>query len=156
MRPSSSRRLVVLWLRYQASGQLIASFCPGFIAAIIRRASAAEAAKGFSTTMCGPKGAICSTYCACAAGAAQRTTRSGFVALRQASTSVKTLSAGIDEVRDRGLHALGIGVADARDLGVRVLVHLAQQVAHVHVVEIDADNAKRRHPRGLPPRCGIS
>ena len=40
---------------------------------------------------------------------------------------------------------LRIGVADARDLRVRVLMHLAQQVAHVHVVEIDADNAKRRH-----------
>ncbi len=41
---------------------------------------------------------------------------------------------------DRRGHARGVGVPDADDLGVGMRGHLAQQVAHVHVVETDAQN----------------
>jgi hypothetical protein len=56
--PSSIRRLAVTWLSTQRSGQLIAICFPvPSMAFIIRRASAVEAAKGFSTKTCTPWGA---------------------------------------------------------------------------------------------------
>jgi hypothetical protein len=35
-----------------------------------------------------------------------------------------------------------MGVGDPDDLSVRVLAHLTQQIAHVHVIEVDPGDAK--------------
>ena len=71
--------------------------------------------------------------------------RSARVAARQASRSVKTRSSGMPRCRDRRFHPLAVRIEDADNLGVGMLGHLAQQVAHVHVVEADAEHAVFRH-----------
>ena len=45
----------------------------------------------------------------------------------------------------RAGHAGGIGVVEAGDLGVGVVVDHPEQVAHVHVVEADASDAELGH-----------
>jgi hypothetical protein len=42
-------------------------------------------------------------------------------------------------------HAFGPLVADARDLDIGVRVGLVEQVAHMHVIEVDADNFEVLH-----------
>src|SRR6185369_10269006 len=49
------------------------------------------------------------------------------------------------EVRDHRLHARRIVVADAGDLDVGVLMAFAQQIAHVHVIEAQADDFEFFH-----------
>ena len=53
------------------------------------------------------------------------------------------------EARRRGGHALGLLVANADDLRLRMLMHHAQQVAHVHVIEADPDDAEHLSPSAL-------
>ena len=55
---------------------------------------------------------------------------------------------GNREVGDRVRHPGPVGIADACDFRVRVLVDLPQQVAHVNVFEADADDAPSPH---FPP-----
>ena len=78
---------------------------------------------------------------ACSAVAGHRIARSGLRAAMQASRVGEHPSAGMPNAVDRAAHARAVFVADADDLRIGMLMHLAQQVAHVHVVEIDADNA---------------
>ena len=145
MRPSSSRRFVVLWLRYQASGQLMASFCPGFIARNHPARFGSRCREGLFDHDVRAEGRnLLDVFCMCRRRRAEHH-KVGLCRLEAGLDVGEDLVGRDREVRDRGLHALRIGVADARNLRVRVLMRLAQQVAHVHVVEIDADNAKRRH-----------
>ena len=69
----------------------------------------------------------------------------GEIGLRpgQAGVHIGEDAVGRDgEGRDGAGHACRVCVADARDLGPGMVVHLAQQVAHVEVVEVDADDAQ--------------
>ena len=75
------------------------------IAAIIRRASAALAAKGFSTMTLMPCGAIASTVSACSRGRRADDGEVGARPARQASRSVKTRSSGMPKVAIAGCHA---------------------------------------------------
>jgi hypothetical protein len=49
------------------------------------------------------------------------------------------------EPRDSGLHAGTVRVEYAGDFRARMFGHLAQKVAHVHVVEADSQDAVSRH-----------
>ena len=71
--------------------------------------------------------------------------RSASAVVRHVSRSVKTRSGGNREIGDRRLHAGRVGIVDAGDLGVRMLGDGAQEVAHVHVVEVDAEDAVLGH-----------
>ncbi len=42
-------------------------------------------------------------------------------------------------------HRCGVRIVDPCDLGIRVVVHHAQQIAHVHVVKADADDTEPGH-----------
>ena len=96
--PASISRLAVTCDATQRSGQLIAIVFPvPAIAAIIRRASAAEAANGFSTKRCAREDAIRSVMAACSAVATQRIARSAPTD-RHALRSVKTRSSGMPKV----------------------------------------------------------
>ena len=53
-----------------------------------------------------------------------------------------------------GLHFCKVRIVEPGDLRLRVLMHEAQQVTHVHVVETDADDAEFRHVF-LPQRCSV-
>ena len=53
------------------------------------------------------------------------------------------------EVLDSVRHARAVGIADADDFRVRMLVRLAQEVAHMGVLETDPDDALLSHI--LPP-----
>ena len=53
------------------------------------------------------------------------------------------------EIGDGLLHARGVAVADAGDLGLGVVMHLAQQIAHMHVIKVDADDAELGGHSGL-------
>lgn len=57
---------------------------------------------------------------------------------------------GNGELGDRFRHPGAVRMEHARDLGVRMLGHLAQQVAHVHVVEADPQDAVFRHDAQTP------
>jgi hypothetical protein len=57
---------------------------------------------------------------------------------------------GDAEGRDGALHPGAVGVEDPGDLGLGVLVRHPQEVAHVHVVEADADDPVR-HGGPLSP-----
>ncbi len=62
--------------------------------------------------------------------------------LREAGGEVGEDALGRDrEGLDGGGHAGGVGVVDAGDLGVGMVGDLAEEVAHVHVVEADAEDA---------------
>ena len=63
---------------------------------------------------------------------------------------MKTRSGGNGEVLGRLPCASRLLVADADDLGAGMLEGHAQQVAHVHVVEVDAGDLP------LPTHAGIS
>ncbi len=52
---------------------------------------------------------------------------------------------GDGEVARGGDHPLRLFVADAGDLHVGMRVRHTQQIAHVHVVEVDADDFEFRH-----------
>ena len=54
---------------------------------------------------------------------------------------------GKSELLDRDLHLRAIRVEDRGDLGLRMLMNQGEQVAHVHVVETDADDAEFGHGR---------
>ena len=95
-----------------------------------------------------PCGAIASTVSACRAVAEQTMARSAPTA-RQASRSVKTRSSGMPKLAIAAAMRAAVGVEDPGDLGVGMLGDLAQQVAHVHVVEADAEHAVPCHP--FPP-----
>ena len=62
------------------------------------------------------------------------------------------------EVSDRVGHSRRLRIANADDFRVRMLVRFAQQVAHVHMFEADADDALlshsflRRHALGMAKR----
>ena len=53
---------------------------------------------------------------------------------------------GDAEIVDGALHPRAVRIEDAGNLGIRMLRHLAQQIAHMHVVEADAEHAVFRHP----------
>ena len=49
------------------------------------------------------------------------------------------------ERRDRSFHPRAVRMEDSGDFGVGMLGHLTQKVAHMHVVEIDSQDAVLRH-----------
>jgi hypothetical protein len=71
----------------------------------------------------------------------------------QASKSVKKRSSGDAELARDGLHR-HVRVEEARDLSLGVVMHEAQEIAHVHVVETDADDAELGH-ESLPSKINV-
>jgi hypothetical protein len=136
---TNMRGFVVTCGGYRARGQLMNS-CPpppALDAAIMRSASASEAANGFSTNMCAPEGATSSTKSACRPFKGQRMTRSGFDASRHWRRRGNTVRQDA-KVRNGGLDGFivpGRVVADSDDLGFRAFVGLPEQVSHVHVLK---------------------
>jgi hypothetical protein len=51
------------------------------------------------------------------------------------------------EIFDHCLHARRIGIADSRDLHAGMLMALAQEIAHVHVIKIQAHHFEFFHER---------
>jgi hypothetical protein len=79
----------------------------------------------------------------------------GQVGLRPCKAGLKVREhpiGGNREITDRRRHASRIGIEDAGNLRIGMLRHLTQQVAHMHVIEADADNPVFRHKR-LPDYC---
>ena len=129
------------WFGTQRSGQLIASSVfARSAAAIIRSASASDAANGFSTSTLTPAAASRSVHSACLTGRRAEDRQIGLGPL-DAGPPVGEHSLGRNaEILDGLLHPLRLLVVDADDLGMRMIGRHAQQIAHVHVVERDADD----------------
>jgi hypothetical protein len=79
---------------------------------------------------------------------------------RHAGVEIGEEAVGRDaELARDGLHFRHVRVVEARDLRLRVVMHEAQEIAHVHVVETDADDAELRHvflPQPKNQRCSVN
>ena len=125
-------------------------------AARIRSASFSDAAKGFSSKMSTPSAATASTQSACRAVAGQRSRGPASSPARNVRFRNRRARWGCESLH-RVDHTRADVVADANDFRVRMLVRLAQQVAHVDVLEADADDAPFSHFRSpLRSRAAIS
>ena len=148
MAPSSIRRFVVTCGGYQRSGQLIARRTPDLAAAArIRSASASEAANGFSSRMSTPSGRDSFGDVGMPRG---RRTEDGEVGPRLLKTALDVAIdalPGNGEIGDRLGHARFVLVADGRRSRRREPVRLAQEVAHMRVLEADAGDPLLCHPR---------
>ena len=76
-----------------------------------------------------------------------------FAVLRRNRTFLLTMAAGSVV----GTFIVGLLLGVARDLGIWVVMDLPEQVAHVHVVEVDPDNmVTRRHHIGVLSGLAVS
>ena len=115
-----------------------------------------EAAKGFSTRMLSAVRRDALDLVRVLGGRRAEDGEVGLRLGRHFSRSVKTRSSGMPKLAIAAAMRGAVGIADADDLGVGMLGRFPQQVAHVQVIEADAEDAEFRHRppaslRALPP-----
>ena len=157
--PSSIMRLAVTWAGYQRSGQLTASRTPDFRDGGEDSIGVGE--RGGERLLQENVDAERSDRLDAIGMARGCRAENGEVRLglpHAALDIVKHAVGGNREGLDRVGHSRAVGIANADDFRVRMLVRLAQEVAHVDVFETDADDALLSHvlPPCLPQRVAAA